>query len=155
MGSTNQATFLRDETGSVRWLIFSVKGINWNYSKEFNIDNLWAQAYLLANDKDFDETMTRDDIIENEKRNQQYQVLTKEQELIHKLFSMPKIDDIDGEFMTATDIALHLKNNTSLTQVPYEGTIGKALHYLGYKRIQRKTNGMPTYGYELIIRPIQ
>ena len=155
MGSTNQATFLRDETGSVRWLIFSVKGINWNYTKEFNIDNLWAQAYHLANDKDFDETMTRDDIIENEKRNQQYQVLTKEQELVHKFFSIPNFNNINVEFMTATEIALYIKRNTELNQVPYEVTIGKAMHYLGYKRTQRKINGTPTYGYEVIVRPIQ
>lgn len=35
-GSTNRSDFLTDETGSVRWQIFEVLEINFNYSKEIN-----------------------------------------------------------------------------------------------------------------------
>jgi len=155
MGSTNQTTFLRDETGSVRWLIFAVKKIDWSYKKEFNIDNLWKQAVALANDKEFNETMTREDIVLNEKRNKQYQVLTKEQELIYKLFDIPTNND-ETEFFTSTDIALYLKENTSLNQVPYEVTIGKAMRSLGFRRIQKKQKEKlySTWGYDVVVRKL-
>lgn len=151
MGSTNQTSFLRDETGSVRWLIFSIKSIDWKYSKEFNINNLWMQAVALANDKGFNEKMTRDDIIENERRNKQYQVLTKEQELIYKFFDKPTNNIPYTDFMTSSDIALFLKENTALNSVPYEGTIGKAMHSLGFVRNQQKKNeNYSIYGYYVI-----
>lgn len=37
-GSTNKAEFLTDVTGSVRWLCFRVREINWDYKKHFDID---------------------------------------------------------------------------------------------------------------------
>lgn len=151
MGSTNQSTFLRDETGSVRWLIFAVKDIDWSYATKFNINNLWSQALYLANDKDFDEVMSRDDIIENEKRNKQYQVLSKEQELIYKYFNVPKENE-DAQFMTSSEIAIWLKEKENLNKVPYEGLIGKAMHGLGFKRIQEKLEqkDYPIYGYRVV-----
>ena len=47
-GSTNRSDFLTDETGSVRWIIFEVLEIDFNYSKEININQVWAQAYYNA-----------------------------------------------------------------------------------------------------------
>ncbi len=157
MGSTNQTTFLRDETGSVRWLIFAIKSIDWSYRDNFNIDNLWAQAYALAIDPSFDETFTREDVIKNEERNKQYQVVTMEQELIYKFFKKPSEEEEltmpqHVEFMTATDIALYLKENTSLNKVPYEGNIGKAMKSLGFERKQeiKADKGYQAKGYYVI-----
>jgi predicted P-loop ATPase len=38
IGSTNIAKFLTDPTGNVRWIPFEISGINWNYSKEVDIN---------------------------------------------------------------------------------------------------------------------
>jgi predicted P-loop ATPase len=49
VASTNRLEFLADDTGSVRWLVFDVIGqIDFSYSKEFNIDDFWAQAYHIV-----------------------------------------------------------------------------------------------------------
>lgn len=69
IGSTNQTTFLYDETGSVRWLCFVADKIDFSYKENFNIDNLWMQAYSLSKDVNFQEKLTTNDIKLNEERN--------------------------------------------------------------------------------------
>lgn len=70
-GSTNRSDFLTDETGSVRWQIFEVLEIDFNYSKEINIEKVWSQAYYNAFErKNYNPELTAEDIQENEKRNE-------------------------------------------------------------------------------------
>ena len=40
IGSTNEENFLNDPTGSVRWLVFDVTAINWEYSKKLDVNNI-------------------------------------------------------------------------------------------------------------------
>ncbi|RAR50863.1 putative P-loop ATPase [Flavobacterium lacus] len=141
IGSTNMSTFLQDETGSVRWLCFVVKSINWNYKKEFTIDNLWAQAFALSNDVNFDETLSSQDIQQNEQRNDKFQIVSPEKDLILKHFAIPTNSN-EAEFLTSTDILHHLNLNTSGIRLSSVG-IGKALKAIGFKR--DKNNQV--YGY--------
>ena len=46
MNHINMTEFLSDPTGNVRWIHFEINRIEWNYSKEVDIDTVWAQAYL-------------------------------------------------------------------------------------------------------------
>ncbi|MBO0330090.1 VapE domain-containing protein [[Muricauda] lutisoli] len=142
IGSTNQSTFLLDETGSVRWLCFTVERIDFSYKSEFDMDNLWAQAYYLANDKSFDETMTRNDVIENEIRNKKFQTMTPEHELLLSYLKKPVIDS-DGEFMTATDIVNHIQHATMSRQRLTTVNMGKALNQESYEK--KKTGGSTLY----------
>ena len=137
IGSTNQDTFLNDESGSVRWLCFAISSIDWSYTSR-NIDNVWAQAYALACDTNFIAELTPEDIKENEKRNRQYQQLSAEQELISKYI-------ISGDdFMTATDVMLYLKPRYErINRVQ----VGKALASLGFDRV--KNSESQQYGYFL------
>lgn len=149
IGSTNMSTFLQDETGSVRWLCFIVKKIDWNYKKEFNIDNLWAQAYSLAQDEEFDETMSFEDIKKNEERNDKFQITTPEKDFLHRFFEVAtKIED--AEFLTSSDILnyinLYISSGIRLNNV----AMGKALKSCGHKRI--KKDGI--YGYWVKKKPI-
>lgn len=141
VGSTNKSTFLQDETGSVRWLCFVVEKVDWKYSKEFNIDNLWSQAYALSVDPNFDETMTRDDLNKNEERNKKFQDRSQESQLLIKVFKMPEIPE-KTKFYQATEIIYEIslmyagiRLNNSL--------MGRALKAEGFNRI--KKNGV--YGY--------
>lgn len=143
IGSTNQVTFLSDETGSVRWLCFVIKDIDWAYSKEFNIDNLWSQVVYLLKNKTVEYNMTRDDINQNEEANKQFKILTTEQELIDKHYEPSNGNG--GEFLTSTDIKIALQHTgEKLNSVQ----IGKALTSLGFKRerVNRK------WGYRVINR---
>lgn len=137
IGSTNNSTFLSDETGSVRWLCFVLDRINWNYRKEFNIDNLWSQAYYLANDKTFDETFTKEDIIVNEIRNEKFQVLTSEKEMIIKYFEKPTADN-KGEKMTATDILNYINGYTTIKLNSV--SVGRALTSLKFEKGKNNNN---------------
>jgi predicted P-loop ATPase len=141
MGSTNMTTFLQDETGSVRWLCFIVKSIDWNYKKEFDINNLWTQAYALSKDKNYDETLSIDDMKQNETRNEKFQIISPERDLIHKHFEIPVKLEF-GEFLTATEILHHISLYTSGVRLSNIG-IGKALKSIGFKR--DKLNQV--YGY--------
>ncbi|MEZ4853084.1 VapE domain-containing protein [Flavobacterium sp.] len=149
IGSTNMSTFLQDETGSVRWLCFVVKKIDWSYKLDFNIDNLWSQAYCLSKDKTFDETMNFEDIKKNEERNDKFQITTPEKDFLNKFFEVAtKIEE--SEFLNSSDvlnyIKLHISSGISLNHI----AMGKALKSSGHKRV--KNNGL--YGYWVKKKPI-
>ncbi|SDS99226.1 MULTISPECIES: VapE domain-containing protein [Maribacter] len=141
IGSTNMSEFLNDETGSVRWLCFELFGqIDFRYSKEIEINKVWAQAYHLAyNDKSFNPELTTDDIKQNEERNKKYTNLSEEQELILKYYE--KSDD-KNDFKTATDI---LNSLSCISPRINKVNIGRALSGFNYTRVKSpKTNH---YGY--------
>jgi len=139
IGSTNMSTFLHDETGSVRWLCFVIENIDWDYKNNFNVDLLWSQAYALSKDKNFTAEMSREDIIENERRNDKFQFLTAERESLNTCFEPS--DSSKGTHLTATDITTYLKANTGINLNHIQ--IGKALKACGYERVKQKDN----YGY--------
>ncbi len=146
IGSTNMSTFLQDETGSVRWLCFVVKSINWNYKKEFNIDDLWSQVYHLANDCNFVETMTSEDLKINELRNEKFQIITSEIELLRKYFYVTN-DIHESTHFTATDI-LNKLNLVTFGIRLNPVSIGRAIKVLGFKREKYKN----VYGYWLVYK---
>lgn len=140
-GSTNRSDFLTDETGSVRWQIFEVLEIDFNYSKEININQVWAQAYFNAFErKNYNPELTATDIAENEKRNEKYAQVSMEQELISAHFE--KSEKME-EFLTATDIMLAMNNALGLRLNNVK--IGKALTSLKYQRIKHPK--LQVYGY--------
>lgn len=141
VGSTNKIDLLSDESGSVRWLIFEVLNINFKYSSEINMDKVWAQAYYNAYErKNYNPELTSKDIIENEKRNEKYSIISMEQDIISTYFE--KSTDSD-HFLTATDIVLAMNNALGLTLNNVK--IGKALTGLKYQRIKHPK--LQTYGY--------
>lgn len=147
IGSTNEDNFLNDDTGSVRWLCFKINNIDWQYKESINIDLFWSQAYALANDKSFESEMSRDDIEENEKRNQNFQLYSTEQELVSKYFT--NSNNIDGEFMTASEVLVYLHPlGVRLNKI----SIGKALSSLGFIKV--KHSERQVYGYYLDKKPL-
>lgn len=141
IGSTNMSTFLQDETGSVRWLCFVVKNINWQYRNEFNIDNLWSQAFALSIDINFDETLTVQDIQLNELRNDKFQIVSPEKDMIQKYFTSPRNMD-EAEFLTPTEVLHYINTYTSGIRLSPVG-VGKALKAIGFKRDKQHQ----VYGY--------
>jgi predicted P-loop ATPase len=140
VGSTNEQSFLADETGSVRWLCFNIKGINWDYAKHCNVDFIWAQAYALwrstTNRNQWD--LSREEIEQNEKRNAKFKQLSTEQELISKYFE--KATHGQGKHYTSTDVLVYLRPlGVTLNAV----AVGRSMQSLGYEKA--KENGV--YGY--------
>lgn len=141
VGSTNRTDFLTDETGSIRWLIFEVYSFDFEYSKEIDIDKVWAQAYYNAfKRKNYNPELTATDIVENEKRNEKYAQVSMEQELISAHFE--KSENIE-DFLTATDIMLAINNALGVRLNNIK--IGKALTSLKYQRVKHPK--LQVYGY--------
>lgn len=141
MGSTNMSSFLNDETGSVRWLCFELMGaIDFAYSKEMDIKDVWAQAHHLAyTDPNFNPELTVKDVNENEERNQRYTKMTTEQELVAKYYEK---SDQEKHFATATDIMVTLSClNIRISQI----NLGRALSGFGFQKIKHPKRRI--YGY--------
>ncbi len=137
IGSTNLTNFLHDETGSVRWLCFVADKIDFSYKTDFDINNLWSQAFYLLKDKDFDETLTPTDININELRNAKFQMQSPEKDLICRFLEIPTTSE-ETKILTSTEIQQYLSDfarNVKLNNV----TIGKALTSLKYRKIRSST----------------
>lgn len=141
LASTNRAEFLCDDTGSVRWVIFSVlEKLNFSYSKEFNIDDFWAQAYhIFKYDKEFKSDLTTEEIRVNEIRNERFTIQTVENEYVLKYYSVSK--DIE-DFKTATEIVTELQVMGQKLNVQ---KIGSALKKYGFSRVKHAKRQV--YGY--------
>lgn len=141
VGSTNMSSFLNDETGSVRWLCFELLDkIDFSYSKEVQIDLVWAQAYYLAyKEPSFNPELSIQDIRENEERNVKYTKLTTEQELVAKYFER---SDSMEDFVTATDVLVSLGClNLRLNQI----NLGRAFSGFNFQRVKHPKRQV--YGY--------
>lgn len=146
-GSTNRSDFLTDETGSVRWQIFEVLEIDFNYSKDINIEKVWSQAYYNAFErKNYNPELTAEDIQENENRNEKFKQVSLEQEIILSHFEKSKLQN---EFLTPSDIMLAMNNALGVRLNIIK--IGKALTAMDYERIKHPKRQV--YGY-LIRRKI-
>lgn len=148
IGSTNMSTFLVDESGSVRWLCFIVKKIDFDYSLKVNINNLWSQAFALSKDENFKEAMTIEDVKQNEIRNDKFQILSPERELIPKYFEVPTNNEF-RDHLTSTEILHHISLWTSGVRLT-AGAIGKAMPKCGFTR---KKNKKGIWGYWVIKKP--
>ena len=141
VGSTNKTDFLTDESGSVRWIIFEViEKINFNYSKEIDIDKVWAQAYFNAYKREgFNPELTLADIFENEKRNERFTQMSLEQEMINKFYEPS--DNLE-EFKTATEVMIDLSTQgIRLNHLK----IGRALSSFKFPRVKHPQRQI--YGY--------
>ncbi|SDB58910.1 Virulence-associated protein E [Flavobacteriaceae bacterium MAR_2010_188] len=141
MGSTNMSSFLNDETGSVRWLCFELKGrIDFEYSKVIDINKVWSQAYHLAySDPTFNPELSIKDIQENEERNKKYTKLTSEQEVVAKYYE--NSTDIK-DFKTASDVMVATAClNLRLNHI----NIGRALAGFGFQKVKHPKRQV--YGY--------
>ena len=145
VGSTNRTDFLNDESGSVRWLVFEVKKINFDYSKNIDIDKVWSQAFYNAYErKNYNPELTAIDIVENEKRNEKFKLLSMEQEILMQHFDH---SEDENKFLTSTDIMIAMNNAIGIKMSSIK--IGKALMALNFKRIKHSKRQI--YGY-LIFR---
>jgi len=145
MGSTNKTQFLNDETGSVRFINFEVDSINWNYSREVDINLAWSQAYQLWK-SNYSYELTSAEIGQNEMINNQYKLSTPELELILKYLA-PGTKEKHDYFWTASEVLQFLLEHTHTRIRLNIINIGKALKMVGFKQSQKRTEAFPIRGY--------
>lgn len=142
IGSTNMAEFLTDETGSVRWLCFEIKSINWHYKTEIDINKVWAQAYALYREGIITE-MNREEIEKNESRNAKFQQRSTEAEIIPNFLKPSEENTLNAVFLTASDILLFLSTFTTVKLNKI--MVGRAMPLCGFQRT--KDTHSDRYGY--------
>ena len=131
-GSTNEMDFLNDPTGSVRWICFQMIGespIKWTYKKDFDINEIWSQAYYLFK-KGFEYQLTRQELHENEKANLNFIERTTEMDLIQRHY-VPSNQE-EGLFLTTSDMITRLNALTDNAFKLNSRTLGRALSFLGF-----------------------
>lgn len=138
--SSNEDNFLHDSKNS-RWLIFEIKGINWDYSKEISIHQVWAQAYALHLNPDFNAELTREEKKFREDTNQDYLSESIEKDLIEANF---EIDSERNEFYRKSDIFEIISQEFKGKKQLNVNAFYTALKQLGFENGERKINGKRT-----------
>lgn len=161
VASTNRLEFLNDETGSVRWVCFLLDRINWDYTKDLDINKIWSQAYHLFSETNFDYQLTPREIDENEHANKTFLIRSPEMELIQKYIEPATKEDYEKavenigrdqdevKFMSATDV-LTMLNTRSGSHIKLSSVnVGKSLKILGFVQISeyKPELGMSIKGY--------
>jgi Virulence-associated protein E/VirE N-terminal domain len=152
-GTTDKEEFLIDEQGNVRWVIVRIKSIlhdeggDRGYSKNIDMNNVWAQAYHLLK-SGFKFTLSQEEIEYSERNNKaNYMKTTLEDELILRYYMPAKRGMEKSVFLTATDIALRLEEFSKKTTLRNTGI---ALKKLGFEKVYYTLNGTATKGYFVI-----
>lgn len=151
IANTNDNSFLEDPSGSVRWICFKLKGrgLNRDYSKNIDIDQVWAQAYqALLEEERYD--MNQDELKENNEANIQFTQMNIEQEIILEFIRAADENDPDCEFLSASEIIEYIteqKQNLKLNAI----AIGKALKKLNFpqEQVYDSDRKFSTKGYNI------
>ncbi|MEN9612943.1 MAG: hypothetical protein RLZZ628_3757 [Bacteroidota bacterium] len=149
-GTTNLSDLLTDPTGSVRWLIFNIKGILHDeggpkgYNRNVDIHKVWAQAYALFLEG-FEYNITKKEAQIINQMNEQFSLTTFEEQNLATYIRVPQEQD-DVEFLTAWEIFLRFIP-TQLQSKTSAIAIGKAMTRLKFERKPMRRNGKIDYGY--------
>ena len=134
IGSINHKEFLKDETGSRRFLCFEVTEIN--YEHNLSTENLFSQALALFN-SGFQFWFDQEEIKEIQESNTQFNKSYMEEEILMNHFALCTVENAT-HFYSATKIAQVLKAREKLpvthTSVQH---IGKALAANKFIRLKK------------------
>lgn len=142
-GSANNKNFLKDETGSRRFLVFEIDNIC--IRPEFNLDLIYSQAFALFKDGYhywFDNLET----ISVEKRNDEFHDVSIEQDLIQEYLEKPSKAELTADYgfhwKTTTSINNYLagkctKNNMNETT---RKRVGMVMTKLGFIHKMKRMN---------------
>ena len=145
--------FLIPDMGTRRFAINHIDSIDWEYNKQVEIDQIWAEAVMLLS-QDFQYTWNPEDFKEFGQYNSRFIVQTSSYKLIKEFYRVPEPGEEEvAVFRMPVEILRELraarKVNSSMTTVS-DVNIGIALKQLGYSRFGKKLNGGTRYGYNVI-----
>ena len=156
-GSSNKDAehggFLIPDMGTRRFAINHIDSIDWEYNKQVEIDQIWAEAVMLLS-QDFQYTWNPEDFKEFGQYNARFIVQTTSYKLIKEFYRVPEPEEEEvAVFRMPVEILRDLRSarkvNSSMTTVS-DVNIGIALKQLGYSRFGKKLNGGTRYGYNVI-----
>lgn len=151
IATTNTKGFLTDETGSVRYLAFLVKSINFDYEK-IDRNQLYAQAYHLYKGG-FQCDMTKKEIEYQNEYNQQFRVQTTEQDMIQQYLRPARDTEPYGTIVyqwTTGQILQYLTDNINGIKLNAV-QLGKSLQLLGFKQKKAITYNQSRRVYPVVL----
>lgn len=151
-GTQNNIEFLRDETGSRRFLIYEIENIV--IDENFPLDKMYAQGLQHYRDG-FRYWLNTEEINEIEKMNEKHHLYNFEYELVQANYEVP--DDKDEgygvKYLTASEIAVALSkdNNINVNNTVIKN-IGSALRKLGFKKYGKWSKSGTRYLWKVKIK---
>jgi hypothetical protein len=146
-GSVNDDTFLKDQTGSRRYIVVNVERFNFDAIKLYDKTKLWAQIYHLYK-SGFEFWLTQEENAEVSRRNSVYMVTNPEEELLLARFEPGTKDDYTHR-MNATELLqfLDIKKVDARSIKAMSQALQK--HYFKQINIRIKGKGVPRRAYLL------
>jgi predicted P-loop ATPase len=146
VGSTNQIEFLTDSTGNVRWICFEIEKIDWAYSQAIDMNKVWAQAYALYM-KGEQHQLTAEEIKANESANENFRIISMEEELLGRTYSPAYRHTPGATFITTTELINQLQKQVDNAVKLTSNSMGRALNKLGFQKASITGASYPIKGY--------
>jgi len=126
------AGFLNDPTGSSRFLACEIEGINFNYSNDIDIDDLWAEAWYYYNKVPGCWELCPDDKDRQAQINESYEITSALTDIIENLFDITNSSD---DWMSTQEI----RNKVSIhyrysSEQAFYNELARVLHKMGLKK---------------------
>ena len=156
--SVNGNEFLTDVSGSRRFLPFEVVKIDINEIKKIDITNVWKQAKDLFK-SGFRYWFNDEEIQELNKRNENFNVISIEEELILNFYRNKEISIKDSltpeeiKFLTPSMILVDLEIKTK--QRLNKKKLGEALQKLNFTKKQKTIDNRVQWTYKIIVKSIE
>lgn len=155
-GSTNSRQFLNDPTGSRRWLPFEVEHIQDPHNRHAATEDIiyrgmYAQAKCLI-ENGFQCWFNEDEMAELEEHNDEYRLLSTEEELVPLLFAVSA--EGKGEFMSNSEIQACLMDTFTIKSALDKGRISTILRKMGCESGNIRVGGQKTRGWYVSKRSV-
>ena len=135
--SGNRRDFLTDITGNRRWLPFEVESIQNPFHTTLPYEQMYAQAWALANDEFFSYWFDLDEIEVLEQHNQHFRDESNEEQLLDVYFAVPAEDATNGKFLTTAEISERLIYYGNIKKPMTLSRLGVLLSQKGFLSVRR------------------
>ena len=135
--STNNREFLTDITGNRRWLPFEVESIQNPFHSIIPYEQMYAQAWALAQDPFFSYWFDLDEIEVLEQHNQHFRDESNEEQLLDVYFAVPPTDATNAKFLTTAEISERLIYYGNIKKPMTLSRLGVLLSQKGFLSVRR------------------
>ena len=135
--SGNRRDFLTDITGNRRWLPFEVESIQNPFHTQLPYEQMYAQAWALAQDPFFSYWFDLDEIEVLEQHNQHFRDQSNEEQLLDVYFAVPPTDATNAKFLTTAEISERLIYYGNIKKPMTLSRLGVLLSQKGFLSVRR------------------
>lgn len=135
-----------------------VDSIDYNsYKKHVDVDQLWAEMWVLFKSADFDYVWGQEDWDDFKEFNTRYELETDAKKLVRAMYRLPEADDAEDKIIwkQASEVLDELNAAKKITASHHNVnhiTIGFALNSIGFERKGVRKGEIVRYGYNLVLK---